>query len=165
MLSPAIERLLQDLRDEDSNRRDAATEALWQMWFTQKGTRGLQRLRQSQVLLEGGHLAAAEELLSRLIADLPDFAEAWNRRAVLYFVQERYEEAKTDCQRVVELIPYHFGALHGLGLCYAALEQYREAIQAFQQALEVQPYALANQRLILECTLRLEDDSNPAGPA
>jgi tetratricopeptide (TPR) repeat protein len=60
-----------------------------------------------------------------------------------------------DCQRVIELIPYHFGALHGLGLCYAALGQYPQAIQTFRQALTVQPYAITNQRLLLECTARL----------
>ncbi|WOD42018.1 tetratricopeptide repeat protein [Nodosilinea sp. E11] len=45
--------------------------------------------------------------------------------------------------------------MHGLGLCYAALSQYQEAIQAFRRALVVQPYALTNQRLLLECTARL----------
>ncbi len=155
MDSPDIERLLQALKDDNADNRTAATEALWQIWFNQKGARGLQRLRQSQVLIDDGYLAEAEELLSRLIDDLPNFAEAWNRRAVLYFLQERYEEALADCQRVVELIPYHFGALHGLGLCHTALRQYRQAIQAFQQALAVQPYATTNQRLLLECTARL----------
>jgi tetratricopeptide (TPR) repeat protein len=155
MNSPDIESLLQALKDDNSDHRMAATESLWQIWFNQKGTRGLQQLRQSQILMDDGYLAEAEELLSRLIDDLPDFAEAWNRRAVLYFLQERYQESLADCQRVVELVPYHFGALHGLGLCYAALQQYRQAIQAFQRALEVQPYATANQRLLLECTARL----------
>ena len=41
----------------------------------------------------------------------------------------------------------HFGALHGLGLCHAALGEDRQAIGAFRRALEIQPYE--NQRLIL----------------
>lgn len=60
-----------------------------------------------------------------------------------------------DCEQVIELVPYHFGALHGLGLCHAALGQYTAAIQAFRRALVVQPYGLVNQRLILECTAQL----------
>jgi len=44
------------------------------------------------------------------------------------------------------------GALHGLGLCWAALGEYSAAIQAFRRAQAIQPYALANQKLILECT-------------
>ncbi|MEO1068456.1 MAG: tetratricopeptide repeat protein, partial [Cyanobacteria bacterium J06638_6] len=71
-------------------------------------------------------------------------AEVWNRRAVLFFLQHRYREAVADCQRVIDLVPYHLGALHGLGLSHAAMGQYKDAIQAFQRALAVQPYALVN---------------------
>lgn len=155
MNSPAINQLLAALKDSDDHAREVATEKLWQLWFNQKGARGLQHLQQCQALMDDSHFAEAEELLSQVIVDLPDFAEAWNRRAVLYYMQGRYGEAIADCQRVIELVPYHFGALHGLGLCYAALEQYSAAIQAFKDALEVQPYAITNQRLLLECTARL----------
>jgi tetratricopeptide (TPR) repeat protein len=70
---------------------------------------------------------------------------------VLYYTQQEYEKAISDCERTLEIIPYHFGALHGLGLSYAALGEYREAIQAFNRALEVQPHALINKQLLLEC--------------
>ncbi|WP_035985811.1 tetratricopeptide repeat protein [Leptolyngbya sp. KIOST-1] len=150
-----LEILLQSLRQEDEYQRELATAALWQSWFYQKGAEGNQRLQTAQALVDQGELDAAEALLSALVAELPDFAEAWNRRAVLFFVQHRYREARADCQRVLELVPYHFGALHGLGLCHAALEQYEDAIQAFRRALVVQPYALINQRLLLECTAQL----------
>ncbi|NER85355.1 MAG: tetratricopeptide repeat protein, partial [Leptolyngbya sp. SIO1D8] len=79
----------------------------------------------------------------------------WNRRAILYYVQKRYWQAITDCDKVLELVPYHFGALHGLGLCHAALGNYLAAIQALRRALEVQPFASVNERLILECTAKL----------
>jgi len=35
------------------------------------------------------------------------------------------------------------------------LGEYREAVRAFEKALEIQPHAVVNQRLILECTVRL----------
>ncbi|MCX7596572.1 MAG: tetratricopeptide repeat protein, partial [Fischerella sp.] len=47
------------------------------------------------------------------------------------------------------------GALHGMGLSYAALGEYTKAIAAFRRALQIQPYSLLNQKLILECTFRL----------
>ncbi len=107
------------------------------------------------MLLESGETRQAEVVLSELIEQLPDFAEAWNRRAVLYFVQQQYRKAIADCRTALDLNPIHFGALHGLGLSYAALGEYREAIYAFRQALNIQPYAIENQRLILECTAKL----------
>ncbi|MFM6038746.1 MAG: tetratricopeptide repeat protein, partial [Sphaerospermopsis kisseleviana] len=66
-----------------------------------------------------------------------------------------YQKSLADCQMVVQLNPVHFGALHGMGLCYAAIGKYGEAIEAFQKALNIQPYSLVNQKLILECTLKL----------
>ncbi|MBE9135837.1 tetratricopeptide repeat protein [Nodosilinea sp. LEGE 07088] len=151
-----LEVLLQSLKQEDEYQRELATAALWQSWFYQKGDVGHQRLQQAQALIDEGSLDMAEDLLTTLVTELSDFAEAWNRRAVLYFLQHRYQEAMADCQQVVALVPYHFGALHGLGLCHAAIGQHRQAIEAFRRALAVQPYALVNQRLILECTAQLE---------
>ncbi|HEY9879154.1 MAG TPA: tetratricopeptide repeat protein [Leptolyngbyaceae cyanobacterium] len=155
MENPSISQLLEALKHSDEAVRQEATDELWRIWFQQKGIHGTRQLMKSQTLLEAGQVDEAEALLSEVIQDQPDFAEAWNRRAVLYFTQGRYWDAIADCQRVLDLIPYHFGALHGLGLCHAALNNYVAAIQAFRQALEVQPYSLINQRLILECTAKL----------
>ncbi len=151
----AINSLLEALKNPDEAIREEATHELWQIWFNQKGVHGLNLLEQSQMLLQAGKVNEAEALLTELVTNLPDFAEAWNRRAVLYYMQGRHRHSLADCQQVVALNPIHFGALHGMGLCYAALGEYALAIQAFRRALEVQPYALANQRMILECTAHL----------
>jgi tetratricopeptide (TPR) repeat protein len=155
MQNPDIQALLEDLKNPDSNAREQATRELWRIWFTQKGIYGLELLERSQMLMEAKKFQEAETLLNQLIADQPDFAEAWNRRAVLYFVQQNYRKSLADCEQVEALNPIHFGAIHGKGLCYAALGNYVAAIQAFRRALEIQPYAIANQRLILECNARL----------
>lgn len=155
MDSSRINRWLQDLKSPDAATRERATEELWRMWFRQKGAYGAQLLLRSHDLLQAGQPEEAESLLSDLIRDQPDFAEAWNRRAVLRYTQGDFWRAIADCQQVLELIPYHFGALHGLGLCHASIGNYTAAIQAFRQAMAIQPYATLNQRLILECTARL----------
>jgi tetratricopeptide (TPR) repeat protein len=155
MDNSALEALLEDLKNSNETIRDQATQNLWQLWFQQKGTYGFDILRESQILLGSGQLQQAEAILTDLIQDQPDFAEAWNRRAVLRYLQGDYRQSLSDCQTVIALNAVHFGALHGMGLCHAALEDYPAAIQAFRRALEIQPYALINQRLILECTARL----------
>ncbi|NES70064.1 MAG: tetratricopeptide repeat protein [Okeania sp. SIO2D1] len=147
--------LLEDLKSPDELIRNKATGELWRIWFEQKGVAGLEAIKSSENWLQVGEVDKAEAVLNKLVEDLPDFAEAWNRRAVLYYTLGEYGKAIKDCEMVVKIIPFHFGALHGLGLCYAALGKYREAILAFKKALEVQPYAIENQRLILECTARL----------
>ena len=151
----SIERLLEDLKHADPEVRNRATQELWRRWFEQKGVAGLEQIRQAQMLLETGEKLQAEAVLTQLIQDLPDFAEAWNRRALLYYLQRRYRASIADCEQVVRLNPIHFGALHGLGLCHMALGEYSVAIGAFREALKIQPHAVQNQRLILECTAKL----------
>jgi tetratricopeptide (TPR) repeat protein len=152
----SINTLLEDLKSPTAEVRDRATQALWRIWFEQKGEAGLEMLRRAQHLLERGDFVQAETVLTQLVQEQPDFAEAWNRRAVLYFLKRQYRKAIADCQQVTTLNPIHFGAFHGLGLCHAALGEYPLAIRAFRQALEIQPYSLENQRLLLECTAKLE---------
>lgn len=155
MTEPSIDLLLEDLKNPDENVRNQATTELWRIWFNQKGSYGMELLERSQMLYEVGDTKQAEVLLTQLIEDQPDFAEAWNRRAVLYYLGGEYQKSRDDCLEVIRLNPIHFGALHGLGLCYAALGDYTAAIRSFRKALEIQPYALVNQKLILECTARL----------
>ncbi|MBE9028267.1 tetratricopeptide repeat protein [filamentous cyanobacterium LEGE 11480] len=155
MPQPSVDQLLQNLHNNDEKLRERATQALWNTWFEQKGVVGLQRLQRAQLLLQTGQIERAIVLLDQLIAEMPDFAEAWNRRAVLYFTQQRYAAAIDDCQVVVHAIPIHFGAWSGMARCYAALNDYQQAIVAVRRALDLQPYALENQRLLLECTAQL----------
>ncbi|MEM6447321.1 MAG: tetratricopeptide repeat protein [Cyanobacteria bacterium P01_D01_bin.123] len=146
------QRLLVDLKSADESTRQWATRELWRQWFYQKGEVGFAQIERSQALLEEGNVSQAKVILCELIRAEPDFAEAWNRRAVLYFSQKDYPKAIADCREVLALNPVHFGALNGLGLCYAATGDYRAAISSFRRALEIQPYSLENQRMILECT-------------
>ena len=155
MDSAYIERLLQALKDPDEAIRNQATGEFWHMWFHQKGIQGAKRLIESQTLVESERCEEAKTILDELILTQPDFAEAWNRRAVLHYMLGRYPDAIEDCEKTLQLIPHHFGALHGLGLCHASVGNYLDAIQCFRRTLDIQPFSLINQRLILECTAKL----------
>jgi tetratricopeptide (TPR) repeat protein len=150
-----ISALLEELRNSDETIRDRATHELWKIWFEQKGAIGLEVLRRAQIFLDTRNFDQAEDLLNTVVTQQPDFAEAWNRLAVLHYIQGNYRAAIANCETVLQLNPIHFGALHGLGICHMAIENYAAAIKAFRQALEVQPYSLENQRFLLECTAKL----------
>ncbi len=149
------QQLLRQLWSPNPEVRELATNRLWQLWFGVAGPEAEQRLLYSQQLFEGKEYAEAEASLSDLIQDYPNFAEAWNRRATLRYLQNRYEDSLADCREVVRLEPDHFGAWHGTGLCFIALHRPADAAKAFRRALEIQPFAEANQNLLAECLAKL----------
>ena len=85
-------------------------------------------------------LEQAETLVTRLIADAPDFAEAYNQRAIIYFHQGRFAESVQDCQRVLARNPYHFGAISGMAKCQLRLNRPRDALKSLRRALKLQPH-------------------------
>lgn len=78
--------------------------------------------------------------LNDLIRLAPDYPEAFNRRATLYFLQEDYGRSVADIQRTLALEPRHFGALAGLGIIMDRLDRDEQAYRVFQRALEIHPH-------------------------
>ncbi len=71
----------------------------------------------------------------------PDFAEAWNRRAFVYYTQNEIERAVGDLRRVLALDPNHFKALEGLSNILREQGQKKAALTAMKKLLEVYPLA------------------------
>jgi len=124
------------LRDDDREVRLLATNALWSLWFragTDAHNRELQRLMglaDPQEALEG---------LDALVKKAPDFAEAYNQRAILLFRLGEYQKSVADCAAVLRLNPCHFGAQSGMAQSYMKLKKPRAALRAFRNALRINP--------------------------
>ena len=78
-------------------------------------------------------------LCSQLINRYPNYAEAWNKRATLYYLAGDYVASIRDIEATLQLEPRHFGALSGLGLVYLQQGELTEARDAFAALLEVHP--------------------------
>jgi tetratricopeptide (TPR) repeat protein len=129
------------LRDSDPTVRRLADGALWSIWYradTPENNAQLERVRE---LLAAQRLDDAHATATRLIACASRFAEAYNQRAIALFLMGRFDESAADCRRVLELNPYHFGALSGLAQCYLRLNLRKEALKTFRRALKMQPHS------------------------
>ena len=82
----------------------------------------------------------ALEVLNQVIALNPDYPEAWNQRATVYFHQQQYEQSLEDVARALELEPRHFGAMAGRGVIRYFQGKPALAIQNIQQAAKYHPY-------------------------
>jgi tetratricopeptide (TPR) repeat protein len=128
------------LRDPDEIVRNLAQNALWAIWCRADSPENNAELGRVRVLIGQGDSQEAIDRATRLIRRAPDFAEAYNQRAIGYFGLGLYADSAADCRRTLERNPYHIGALSGLGKCYLELGLRREAISAFRRALELQPF-------------------------
>jgi tetratricopeptide (TPR) repeat protein len=124
------------LHDEDNEVRRLAGDALWSVWFSADAPDCCQELRRVVRLKDRQQTLTA---LDALIARAPLFAEAYNQRAIVLFRLQQYEKSAADCERVLQLNPYHFGAQAGLGQCYLQLRKHKAALKAFRNALRINP--------------------------
>ena len=154
--SCCIPDLAGQLRDPDPMVNEMAEHALWAVWFRGGSEQANHELARGAQAIERQDLEHAIEHFDRAIKLSPDFAEAYNQRGVALYLLDRYEESIPFCQKAVELMPCHFGALAGMGHCYAHLNRPREAIESYRRALEVNPH--------LEC-IRCVSTTTGAGSA
>ncbi len=73
----------------------------------------------------------ALKLLDAVIKLRPDYIEAWNRRATVYYMQSDYAHSLADIQQVLIREPRHFGALAGLGMIMQDIGDDKRALDAF----------------------------------
>ncbi|MFN0264666.1 hypothetical protein ACKTEK_12385 [Tepidamorphus sp. 3E244] len=90
--------------------------------------------------MEGKHYPLAMEILDSVIEMKPDYVEAWNKRATLFYLIDDYDRSMRDITATLAIEPRHFGALSGMGLILQEVGQAKGALSAFRQALEVHPF-------------------------
>lgn len=124
------------LHDDDPLVQKFAADALWELWFRGGTADQNRRLRDAA---RDPDPARARAGFDGLVREAPDFAEAYNQRAIWFFKRGEFARAAEDCEAVLRLNPFHFGAAAGLGQCLAKLGKPRAAIRAYRTALEINP--------------------------
>ena len=113
---------------------------IWAMWLqTSSDTAALLMLR-AKAAMEAKKVDIALKLLDSVIKLRPDYVEAWNRRATLYYLKNDYTHSLEDIRQVLIREPRHFGALAGLGMIMQEIGDERRALEAFRKALAVNPH-------------------------
>jgi tetratricopeptide (TPR) repeat protein len=131
---------LDALKGSDRELAATAEAILWRTWCRSGDAETDRIFRAAVDAMKRQRLEEAQELFGRVIEMNPNFAEGWNKRATVRYMQNDFRGSIADCQQTLMRNPHHFGASSGQGLCHLSLNELHEAAICFRRALEIHPH-------------------------
>ncbi len=115
---------------------------IWNIWYEVEDPKVIEYFEKGIQAMRIRNYPLAIRFFNNLIEEDPNFAEAWNKRATVYFMMGQYDKSMQDIIKTLELEPRHFGALDGMGLIFIHLGQYEQAIDVYDKMLEIFPFSI-----------------------
>lgn len=128
--------------------KTAATEAearvingkLWEIWTTAPNEKAQRLLDSGMAQREVQNFDGALQHFEELVAYCPEYAEGYNQRAFVHFLEQKFEEALQDLEAALSLNDRHIGALSGMALTLMALGKTEPAQKVLQKAVRLNPW-------------------------
>ena len=135
-----LNKLFIELKKNIPNLSSQIEQKIWLLWSTHPTDQKLtSMLDEGSRLVQDQKLFSAISIFSEAIENDPTWAEAWNKRATVYYMVGEFQKSQDDIDKVLELEKRHFGALAGQGLVNIKLKNYEKAITSYQMAEEIHP--------------------------
>lgn len=112
---------------------------IWAIWLSSPSDTANLLMGRAKTAADAKDYDLAVKLLDTVIELRPDFAEAWNRRATVFFSKKEFGRAIADIHEVLAREPRHFGALSGLGIIFQELGDDKHALEVYRRALAIYP--------------------------
>jgi tetratricopeptide (TPR) repeat protein len=129
---------------------------IWALWMQTPSDTAALLMARSKAAMDAKQMDVALKLLDAVVKLRPEYVEAWNRRATLYYIQNDYTHSLEDIEQVLSREPRHFGALAGLGMIMQDLGDDKRALDAFRKALAVNPHLEKVRELVKTLTEKVE---------
>jgi tetratricopeptide (TPR) repeat protein len=117
----------------------AIEERIWALWTVSRSDTANLLMTRVKTAIEAKDIDLAIKLLDAIIKVKPDYVEAWNRRATIYYMKKDYGRSVADIRQVLKREPRHFGALAGLGLILQDIGDDKQALEIYRRALALYP--------------------------
>jgi tetratricopeptide (TPR) repeat protein len=113
--------------------------AIERVWLRSSSDTADLLMSRARATLQEKDSAVAQEILDRLVALEPEWAEAWRMRANARFLGGDKGGAVEDLGRTLALEPRHFAALMDLGSVLHESGFNKRALEVLRRALDVHP--------------------------
>lgn len=157
-----VDCLAQALHDPDHQVNQMAEHGLWAIWFRLGDPQAAKPFQEGVTLLAAESYAGAIRRFERAIAVDPSFAEAYNQCAIAHFLLGQWQASLEDARMAVERMPVHFGAMAGMGHCYAHLGDLNQALACYRRALAINPQMHAIAQAVERLQGKLQCDAAPS---
>jgi len=118
----------------------AIEDRIWAQWIVSGSDTCSLLMSRVKAATDDKDYDLAIKLLDAVVALKPDYIEAWNRRATLYYLKQDYGHALADIRDVLAREPRHFGAWSGLGLILEEIGDDKHALEAYRKVLAIDPH-------------------------
>merc|ERR1719289_234620 len=113
-------------------------EKIWTVWKNHPDEEVQKDFRKALESLKEMDVSQARKILDKVIALDPNYAEAFNQRAMIYYMGGKHTEAMRDLMAALDLEPRHIVALSGLAKIQRELAQPEEK-ETLKKILELCP--------------------------
>ena len=135
-----LNQLFNELKVNKAKIASIVEQEIWKIWSTHPTDQKLTAmLNEGSMLINDGKLFKAIKIFTEAIQIDPNWAEAWNKRATVYYLIGEYEKSQNDIDKVLKIEERHFGALAGQGLVNIQLENYEKAILSYKLVQQIYP--------------------------
>ena len=117
-----------------------AAEGLWQVYLRAPDAQAQEVLDRGMARRDSYDYLGAKADFDRLIAYCPDYAEGWNQRAFVYYLQGDFVRALADLDEALARLPDHVPAQSGRALTLMQLGQRADARAQLLAALANNPW-------------------------
>jgi tetratricopeptide (TPR) repeat protein len=140
----------------DAASAKAIEQRIWAVWMVSGSDTCNLLMTRVKAAADDKDYDLAVKLLDAIIAIKPDYVEAWNQRATVYYLTNDYGHALADIREVLAREPRHFGALSGLGLILQDIGDDKHALEAYRKALAIDPHLEHIPDVVKELTEKVE---------
>ena len=135
-----LNQLFNELKVNNSKISTNIEQEIWKIWSTHPDDVKLtKKLEEGSQFVMDQQFDKAIEIFTEVINLDQNWAEAWNKRATVFYLIGEFKKSQNDIDKVLAIEVRHFGALAGQGLVNIQLKNYEKAIQSYRKAKEIYP--------------------------
>ena len=137
---------------------DQIQSAIWEIWLNPADPELAALMNLGCDEMELGDFQQSIRTFTEMVEIAPDCAEAWNKRATVYYHIGLYKMSLQDVEQTLKYEPRHFGAISGKANMLREMGEFCLAYRALKQLKCLVPYQEGLEEQIEEIRCKIKKD-------